>query len=697
LASVVICSWARDLFQRDRIGRNRRADLGLVADPTVLWPDRDRLCGIDTPRRTRAATMSLLARLVPGGSGSAEGQRSRSAVQPASAPRSPESTRWTIARTLPAIRWIVLAAAGAVALVLGYIGYTEYFDHLHRIHQLDFGPRWTDCLYHSLTLFIPGSAPTRTGLPIWLDIARFLAPTVAGYAALAGLHSLFRDRVQEIRVPFMKDHVVVCGLGYVGSVFLRHLRDSGAFRSRPWRRLNVVAIELDPANPLIEVWRSSGVPVIVGDAQLKRTLHTAGVQRAADLLAVCAEDAVNTQIMAVAREVAASRRRGELRGLARIGNPHMCEALRFDELGRPAKPSSSVDFFNTDEVGARLLLQEFPPFDVHSRQPHLLISRLDGLGIWLVRHAARLWYETRIEDERIKGVPLWISVVDDHAIERIEALRDHPALEKVCRFVPASISHRAVHELLTKRHAEEAAPPLTRAYVTAYRDEDALETAFKLRSALDAATPLVVALSRTQGVGRLINDASADGELSNRKIKMFPTLESACTVALVRGGSLEPFAEALHNRWRKEKLKKGEYAPTWDELDESRKESSRAQARDIRVKVQNIRCTVELLHEWEAPDFTFTLKEVDQLASAEHGRWILEREAAGWRQVDGDTKADPIKKTTPYMVAFKELPEDIAEYDRVFVREIPTILASAGLQIKRRPQTDPDDPGVTRH
>jgi hypothetical protein len=160
---------------------------------------------------------------------------------------------------------------------------------------------------------------------------------------------------------------------------------------------------------------------------------------------------------------------------------------------------------------------------------------------------------------------------------------------------------------------------------------------------------------------------------------------------------LEPFAQALHNRWRNLALKNGEKAPTWDELDESRKESSRAQARDIKVKVQKYGCKIELLHNWNASGFMFEREEVEQLARDEHARWMLERKHAGWRQVDGQKKADPIKKTTPYMVPFDELPEDIAEYDRVFVREIPTILASAGLQIERPPQTDPDDAGITRH
>jgi hypothetical protein len=629
--------------------------------------------------------MSLLARLVPDGSETADGQRSQSAA------RSSKSIGGTLARTLPALRWMVLAAAGVVSVALGYIGYAEYFKHLYQIHQLDFDPRWTDCLYHSLTLFIPATAPARTQLPISLDIARFLAPAISGYAAVAGLYSFFRDRVEEIRVPFMKDHVVVCGLGYVGSVFLRELRDSGSFRSRLFRRPNVVAIEMDAENPLIEVWRSSGVPVIVGDAQLKRTLHRAGVERAANLLAVCAGDAVNSQIMAVAREVAASRKRGELHGLARIGNPHMCESLRFHELGRPATASSSVDFFNIDEVGARLWLEDFKPFDPPDRQPHLLICRLDGLGVWLVRHAARSWYEKRIAKD-----PLWISVVDDDATKRIQDLKDeHPALESICRFVHAAISHRGVHPVLPHGHAGEVVPPLTKAYVTAYRDEDAVDTAFKLRSALDAAIPVEVALSRTQGVGRLINDANADEELRNRKIQMFPALESTCTVDLVRGGSLEPFAQALHNRWREKRLAKKEDAPTWGKLDESRKESSRAQARDIKVKLQKYGCKIELLHDWNATVFPFDDDEAEQLAIDEHKRWIREREAAGWRQVDGDTQADPVRKTTPYMIPFDALPDDIAEYDREFVREIPKLLASAGLQIVRPPATDPDDAGVS--
>ena len=97
-------------------------------------------------------------------------------------------------------------------------------------------------------------------MPVKIEIARILAPVVAGYAALSGLALLFHDRFQQLRIPLMRGHVVICGLGYVGSLFGDHLRKAGK---------KVVVVELDPANPLLEVCRSWRSPFVVGDARLE--------------------------------------------------------------------------------------------------------------------------------------------------------------------------------------------------------------------------------------------------------------------------------------------------------------------------------------------------------------------------------------------------------------------------------------------
>jgi hypothetical protein len=161
------------------------------------------------------------------------------------------------------------------------------------------------------------------------------------------------------------------------------------------------------------------------------------------------------------------------------------------------------------------------------------------------------------------------------------------------------------------------------------------------------------------------------------------TVEREGIVEPVRDGSAEPIAQAIHERWRSERIGAGERAPSWWELDESRKKSSRDQARDIPVKLRMVGCDIAPLRERAAKDFTFTGEEVEILAEAEHVRWVRERIADGWTAGDRDVR----RKTTPYLVSFEELPADIAEFDRIFVREIPRLLVSVGLQVVRTPAT----------
>jgi hypothetical protein len=146
---------------------------------------------------------------------------------------------------------------------------------------------------------------------------------------------------------------------------------------------------------------------------------------------------------------------------------------------------------------------------------------------------------------------------------------------------------------------------------------------------------------------------------------------------------IESIAQAIHERWRREAIANGETAPAWQELDDSRKESSRGQARHIPEHLRKVGCTIAPLRDWDTESFTFTDPEITVLSIAEHERWNRERIADGWtlaaaKNVD--------RKQTPYLLPWEQLNErypDIAALDAVFIRALPSILASAGLQIIR--------------
>jgi voltage-gated potassium channel Kch len=585
------------------------------------------------------------------------------------------SFRRSLARFVSDYRWYILALGATVAFILGCIGWWKFYSHGYvpppTPQPNATRPDITDAAYGSLQDFI-FNTPAQPDLPWELDVARFLAPAVAGWAGLSALGLLFRDRVQQMKIPLMRGHVVICGLGgYVGSVFVRHLHQ---------KRIPVVVIEIDPANSGIELCRSLGIPVIVGDAQRQRTLQAAGAHRAHTVLAITPNDAVNTQIVTTVRGFP---RRGshKLRCLALIANPEFCRLLRIQEARR-GDPELSVDFINIDENSARLLLEDFP-LDIDQGHPHIVVAHLDPLGVWLVYHAARAWYDKRKGRENSDD-PLVVTVLDHQPKERIEALLGrHPPLEQVCKLVPLAATARDIGRL-QQLHRDRA---ISRVYVTAYDDAQAFETALHLRHELDPDVPVVAALSRPHGVAGLLDDVREAGALSN--IEVFSTMERTCTAELVQGGSFEPMAHAIHERWRQGALARGERAETWEELDESRRESSRDQARHIPAHLRLVECAIAPLRDWDAKEFTFSDAEVTLLASAEHERWNSERKADGWTLA---AERNPARKQTPYLIPWEDLTRlypDIAKFDSMFVKAIPAILATVGLQVIRTPSSLP--------
>ena len=147
----------------------------------------------------------------------------------------------------------------------------------------------------------------------------------------------------------------------------------------------------------------------------------------------------------------------------------------------------------------------------------------------------------------------------------------------------------------------------------------------------------------------------------------------------------ETIARAVHEDYRRamaNKLPSQEPSiAAWDELLEHLKESNRQQADHIFKKLNRIGYTVHKVNNRNATPITFTKDEVEIMAEMEHARWNNERLRNGWQW---DEKRDSVKKTSPYLVPWSQLPDKIKEWDRHTVRNIPVLLASVGLEIRRQ-------------
>jgi voltage-gated potassium channel Kch len=121
----------------------------------------------------------------------------------------------------------------------------------------------------------------------------------------------------EWRARRLRDHVVVCGLGAVGTAVARDLQAHGA-------RVVVVDPQADD-----ELHRETNprCPVIVGDATRPVILRRAGIGRARALVACTSNDALNLEIGLTAQSVAESRPGAPLRLVLRCFDAELARRI----------------------------------------------------------------------------------------------------------------------------------------------------------------------------------------------------------------------------------------------------------------------------------------------------------------------------------------------------------------------------------
>ena len=570
------------------------------------------------------------------------------------------------------IQWPVVGAFALAAFLLGFVGFSRFFSALGE-------PRspW-DVLYLTLQLFVLESGSVWGPVPWELQVGRLLAPAVAGYAAVGALALLFREQFHRLRGRFFRRHVIICALGRKGFLLTKSLRARGE---------RVIVIEEDAENDRMETAREHGAIVLVGDARDPRMLQKAGAIRARHLVSVSGEDGVNAEVAVQARSLVSGRRTSPLHCLVHVVDSDLCNLLRMQEIGRRKEGPFCLDFFNVFEGGARALLKEFPiqehPEDPSVSECRMVVVGLGRFGENLIQQAARQWRREREETK----IALSVVVVDQDATARVDALLGrYPWLAQICRFEAVNVST----ESRTFAEApflfdDQGAPMMSFVFICVDDDSRGISAGLTLHRRLKhTGIPIVVRTAHGQGLASLLReDRIHAGEYSN--LYAFGLLEHTCNPDLLFAGANEVLARAMHEDYVEDQDRLGQTPETnpvmvpWEDLGDGARESNRAQAAHIGVKLAAVGCDLSPLVDWDAERFAFDPGELELLARMEHDRWVEERRRDGWKL--GPRKSD--KKTSPHLIPWEDLGEETRELDRSFIRGLPRFLARAGFQIVR--------------
>jgi hypothetical protein len=226
------------------------------------------------------------------------------------------------------------------------------------------------------------------------------------------------------------------------------------------------------------------------------------------------------------------------------------------------------------------------------------------------------------------------------------------------------------------------------------KDGDCLSAALSIKKMLNDDTRVVACLSRSSGLSRLMDRIGCEQGLEG--LSIFSILDATSKPEALLGGVRESIAMAMHEDYLRSQVKEGitpdanPSMASWDRLPEGLKESNRHNADHVLAKLASAGYGIELLTDAGAPDLKFTKEEIEKMAMMEHDRWVEERLGQGWMFAPGRKDLD--KKTSPYLVSWNYLPEDIKEYDRNVVRALPASLARAGFQVYRIRKLEITDP-----
>lgn len=252
------------------------ADTTVGAEPLLLPPQEDR-CDI------------VLA-VADGQPRSSSERRETSARQP----RSRLAERWrqlrlyrlfssVLNRTLQITALILLGVILAGSMVLAFIDSSLSF--------------W-QAFYLTVLATVGGANPDTT-VPVAEQVIQVVV-MLAGIAVVPVITAAVVEAVVNARLALalgrlrgpIHDHVVVVGLGNVGTRVIQQLRDLG---------VPVVAVDRTDEARGAQLARELGVPLIIGDASRAETLREASIETARSLVVLSTDDVINLEAALHAR------------------------------------------------------------------------------------------------------------------------------------------------------------------------------------------------------------------------------------------------------------------------------------------------------------------------------------------------------------------------------------------------------------
>jgi hypothetical protein len=569
-------------------------------------------------------------------------------------------------------RYPLLALVWVMVFILGYIG-------LSQVYPTETFP---NLIFYTMQLFVMNSGTYQGPPDLVLNIARVLAPLLLYLSILAFVAHRFYYHIELFRLRlFARDHIIICGLGYVGSIVLRNSLSTG---SAP-----IVAIEKDPDHNEVLWCKRHGIPVVIGDATDTKTLERARISTAHSLYVVTGSDEINAKVIAQATAFTKDRKT-PLKCHVHIIDPNFTNLLHTLQHSIRGKAGLEIKFLNIYQIASFWYVEKLPdllPVSAGATGIHVLIVGVGRMGESLIFELAK-----RSQQQYFGGKPhqrIRISIVDRDAARKKALLENRYAhLSDYCELIPYTLEINS-SEFYEANYLDSSngSHSLSAAFIVTADESLNFSTGLFLNQKLkDSSIPVIIRTVQEKGFAHFFNELTGKDTGDYKNLRAFP-LVSFSSFIDSSADLDELIARTLHRNYQIMRFNEDGAQPgsepslmPWDKLDENFKDANRDQARCIKRAVEREGYTLISRVTWDDPLTVFSADEIERMAIMEHQRWWDNRKKNGWTY---GPKKDVPGKISPYMVPWEDLTEDIRDYDRKFVKIYPRILAMVALTLKK--------------
>ena len=562
-------------------------------------------------------------------------------------------------------REIRLAALGLIWLIslfMGYLGFTIYAHQNQHTYSI------LDRIYLSLQLISMNSGAVEGNVNWALEIARYLVPALTVFTAFQAIINLFQEQTQWWHLWFIRNHVILCGLGRKGSYLIDDLLSEGF-------QLVVIEKRIDPA--AANENRRKGVIIIEGDATDAETLQKARLSRASHLICLLGDDQQNLRIALQAYHLVEGKDKNKtLTCIIHLISEDLFDLVKKSELRINKDDPFILEIFNTYKRTAIQLVDRFTG-QLNLTKKFLVVG-MGQLGKNLIVQSAQRFYS-----ENNSG-KVDIIVLDKDASVKVKNLyQDFPHLSSVCNVSPIDLDLN-ISQLLKDTFVEQFKnESIDQVFICMGNPILAIQISLALLELSNlSGVPFHIRLEKSSGLFDLLEDL-VGAQSNHALIHPFDMYQQTCTSNLVIGGIHELLAIKLRHNYL-ENLSTPDASRQleipWEAVSEWEKDANRQQASRICQLLQAFGYIINPLRNWDAGELTFDQEEVIGMAKMEHALWAQWKRKTGWKFGE---KRDQQKKTNPDLCPWEDLSEEERNKNEVFIRNLPGILAELGFQIDK--------------